>query len=293
MLLNQLKIELHMNSSANKKALVQERYASIAKSERDSTNSCCSDTACCPPNQSLMAEDYSTFEGYNPEADLALGCGLPVKFAEIKEGNLVVDLGSGAGNDCFVAASIVGNAGRVIGIDFTEAMIERAEQNKNKLKLSNVEFRLGDIESMPIVSNFADVVVSNCVLNLVPNKDIAFSEIFRVLKPGGHFCISDIVLAGDLPEPLKKAAEMYAGCVSGAIQLDDYLKIIEDCGFTNISIRKEKEIVLPEDTLRNYLSDEQMKLLRDSGAAIKSVTVYADKPAKDERNCCEPGNGCC
>jgi ubiquinone/menaquinone biosynthesis C-methylase UbiE len=143
---------------------------------------------------------------------------------------------------------------------------------------------------MPITSNAADVVVSNCVLNLVPNKDGVFKEIFRVLKPGGHFSISDIVLEGELPKEIKEAAEMYAGCVAGAIQKQVYLELIERNGFTNITIQKDKPIVIPDAILKQYLSDEQLTDFKQSGTGIRSITVYAEKPLQ---NCCTPGSGCC
>ena len=235
-----------------------------------------------------MSDDYSSLKGYNPDADLGLGCGLPTQFAKIKKGDIVVDLGSGAGNDCFVARAETGETGKVIGIDFTPAMIEKARINAEKLGFHNVEFRQGDIEKMPMTSNIADVVVSNCVLNLVPNKDGVFKEIFRVLKPGGHFSISDVVLIGELPEKIRKTAEMYSGCVSGAIQKQTYLELVEINGFKNIKIQKEKLIVIPDDILTNYLSSEEMGLLKQSGTGIFSITVYAEKPVEA---CCAPG--CC
>ena len=235
-----------------------------------------------------MSENYTSLEGYFADADLGLGCGIPTEFAQIKKGDTVVDLGSGAGNDAFVARSIVGDDGRVIGIDMTETMIELARKNANKLQLQNVEFRLGDIENIPITSNKADVVVSNCVLNLVPNKIKAFSEMYRILKPGGHFSFSDIVLSGALPQELVKEAELYAGCVSGAIQKNVYLEIIEQNGFKNIDIRKEKEIILPDDILANYLTPEQITGFKNSGTGIYSITVFGEKP-KD----CGCGIDCC
>ena len=240
-----------------------------------------------------MTDDYSTLEGYNPDADLGLGCGLPTEFAKIKEGDIVVDLGSGAGNDAFVARKITGEKGKVIGIDFTEAMITKARQNAEKLGLNNVEFRQGDIEDMPITSGKADVIISNCVLNLVPNKHKVFSEIYRVLKPGGHISISDIVLQGEIPKKWKDIAELYAGCVSGAIPENEYLGIIEEAGLKNIVLQKDKPIVLPDEILANYLSAEEIEEYKRSDTKIKSITVYAEKPAKDDRNCCEPGSGCC
>lgn len=240
-----------------------------------------------------MADDYTKLEGYNPDADLGLGCGLPTEFAKIKEGDTVIDLGSGAGNDAFIATRITGATGKVIGIDFTEAMIAKARANAEKLGLNNVEFRLGDIDNMPVTGNFANVIVSNCVLNLVPNKHKVFSEIYRVLKPGGHFSISDIVLEGELPAKWKEVAELYAGCISGAIQKNEYLGIITEAGFANIVLQKDKAINIPDEILANYLSAEEIAAYKNGNTKITSITVYAEKAAKDERNCCEPGSGCC
>ena len=235
------------------KSIVKEKYAEIAlQSRQENETSCCGATGCCGDvDYTIFSENYEKLEGYNPEADLGLGCGIPTEFAQIKPGDTVIDLGSGAGNDCFVARSLVGETGKVIGIDFTEAMIDKARNNAEKLGFNNVEFRYGDIEKMPVTANKADVIVSNCVLNLVPDKVKAFSEIFRVLKPGGHISVSDVVLRGDLPLNLKQAAEMYAGCVSGAIQINDYLQIIENCGLENIKVQKEKIISIPDEILLN------------------------------------------
>jgi ubiquinone/menaquinone biosynthesis C-methylase UbiE len=238
-----------------------------------------------------MADDYNELEGYNPDADLGLGCGLPTQFAKIKKGDVVIDLGSGAGNDAFVARHETGETGKVIGIDFTPAMLERARQNAELRGFNNVEFRQGDIEKMPVTANVADVIVSNCVLNLVQNKDGVFSEIFRVLKPGGHFSISDIVLEGELPKQIKEAAEMYAGCVAGAIQKQDYLKLIKSNGFTNVTIQKDKPIIVPDDILSNYLSAEEIVIFKQSGTGIRSITVYAEKPVAEKAACCGPD--CC
>ncbi len=238
-----------------------------------------------------MADDYTQLEGYNPDADLGLGCGLPTQFAKIKKGDVVIDLGSGAGNDAFIARNETGETGKVIGIDFTPAMIERARQNNEVRGFNNVEFRQGDIEKMPVTANTADVIVSNCVLNLVPNKDGVIKEIYRVLKPGGHFSISDIVLEGELPKQIKEAAEMYAGCVAGAIQKQVYLELIEANGFKNITVQKDKAIIIPDDILSNYLSAEQIEAFKQSGTGIRSITVYAEKPVKEEAACCAPD--CC
>jgi len=233
-----------------------------------------------------MSDDYTKLEGYNADADLGLGCGLPTHYAQMKKGDTVVDLGSGAGNDCFVARAVVGESGKVIGIDMTEAMIDKARENAKKSGFNNVEFRLGEIERLPMTANRADVVVSNCVLNLVPDKKKAFAEIFRVLKPGGHFSISDVVLEGMLPPKIIQTAEMYAGCISGAIQKEDYLKIIAQTGFENITLQKEKVITVPDDILSNYLSADEIKIYKESGAGIFSITVFAEKPATAASACC-------
>jgi arsenite methyltransferase len=284
-----------MKSETQMKELVKKKYSEIASQPKlQNESSCCGATACCGNEvYNIMADDYTKLKGYNPDADLGLGCGLPTAFAKIKAGDTVIDLGSGAGNDCFVARSIAGDNGKVIGIDFTEKMIEKARDNAEKLGFNNVEFRQGDIDSMPVTSNKADVIVSNCVLNLVPDKHKVFSEIYRVLKPGAHFSISDIVLQGELPIKWKEVAELYAGCVSGAIQKKVYLDMITEAGFSNISLQKEKEIIIPDDILANYLSEEEIALYKKSDTKIVSITIYAEKPAKDERKCCEPGNGCC
>lgn len=285
-----------MNTSTEIKKTVRDKYAEIAnQSKEQNLASCCGATSSCCSDDvyNIMADDYSKLEGYNPDADLGLGCGLPTEFAKIKDGDTVIDLGSGAGNDVFVARRLTGEKGKVIGIDFTGPMIVRARENAEKLGLNNVEFRQGDIEDMPVTSNKADVIVSNCVLNLVPNKHKVFSEIYRVLKPGGHFSISDIVLEGPLPQKWKEVAELYAGCVSGAIQKKEYLGIIEEAGFKNIALQKDKTIHIPDDILANYLTTEEIAEYKSGATRITSITVYAEKPAKDDRNCCEPGNGCC
>ncbi len=285
-----------MNNETQIKELVKEKYAAIAEQDKNqNAASCCGATsACCGDDvYNIMADDYSKLEGYNPDADLGLGCGLPTEFAKMKEGDTVIDLGSGAGNDAFIARKIVGEKGRVLGIDFTEAMIKKARANAEKLNFNNVEFRLGDIDDMPVTSNYADVIVSNCVLNLVPNKHKVISEIFRVLKPGGHFSISDIVLEGALPAKWKEVAELYAGCVSGAVQKQVYLEMINEAGFKNITLQKDKTINIPDNILANYLSTEEIVEYKKGKTRISSITVYAEKPAKDDRNCCEPGSGCC
>ena len=272
------------------KEMVRQKYSEIALQEKDiNASSSCGAGGCSTEVYNIMNEEYTHLDGYSKDADLGLGCGLPTQFAQIKKGDTVVDLGSGAGNDCFVARAETGETGKVIGVDFTEAMIDKARENADKLGYNNVEFRLGDIEKIPITANAADVVVSNCVMNLVPDKPKAFREVFRILKPGGHFSISDIVLTGVLPERIKNAAEMYAGCVASAIQKEDYLEIIRQAGFTGIRLQKEKAIVIPDDILSGYLNEEEINIYKSNRNIIFSITVFGEKP---ETNCL-PGSGCC
>jgi SAM-dependent methyltransferase len=283
-----------MQTDEQLKEIVRQKYSEIALQDKETNmSSCCGAGGCSTEVYNIMSDDYTNLKGYNADADLGLGCGLPTQFARIKKGDVVVDLGSGAGNDCFIARHETGETGKVIGIDFTIAMIDRARANAEARGFNNVEFRQGDIEKMPITSNVADVIVSNCVLNLVPNKDGVFKEIYRVLKPGGHFSISDVVLLGALPEGLRKDAEMYAGCVAGAIQKDVYLELIQANGFENIIIQKEKPIVIPDDILINYLSAAQIELLKSGNTGIFSITVFAQKPFTEKQSCCTPGSGSC
>ncbi|MCL8008696.1 arsenite methyltransferase [Gelidibacter japonicus] len=295
-----------MKKEQELKDIVKERYTQIAEQGKaENAASCCGATT--PSNKiyNIMMDDYSETEGYNEDADLGLGCGLPTQFAKINKGDTVIDLGSGAGNDCFVARHETGPEGKVIGIDFTPIMIEKARHNAEKLGYNNVEFREGDIDAMPVGDNVADVIVSNCVLNLVPNKQKVIGEIHRVLKPGGHFSISDIVLVGNLPAALKEDAEMYAGCVAGAIQKSEYLQLITDRGFQNVTIQKEKPITIPDDILAKYLTTDEMKAFNKDATGIFSITVYAEKEGTasekpkiklseiSEGTTCSPATGCC
>jgi arsenite methyltransferase len=292
------------------KTIVRDVYTQVADQSRAANAaSCCGSATGFSPldDAAIMADDYGNVSGYAPEADLGLGCGLPTQFARINPGNVVIDLGSGAGNDCFVARHETGPTGKVIGIDFTPSMIDRARRNAEARGFHNVEFRMGDIEQMPLSDNIADVVVSNCVLNLVPNKQAVFNEIARVLKPGGHFSISDIVLQGQLPAGLWKAAELYAGCVSGAIQHDEYLRFIAEAGFTSVTVQKKKTVVLPDELLTAYLTPTELTEFQQSGIQIFSITVYAEKPGTAmpkarlpltdlttvPANACTPGGSCC
>ncbi len=270
------------------KEIVKQKYSEIALQDK-STNmsSCCGAGGCSTEVYNIMSDSYDTLEGYEPDADLGLGCGIPTEFAKIAEGDVVLDLGSGAGNDAFVARKLTGPSGKVIGVDFTEAMVTKARANAEKLKFHNVEFRYGDIEDLPLSDDTVDVVISNCVLNLVPNKRKAFNEIYRVLNKGGHFSISDVVLTGELPEGLQTAAEMYAGCVAGAIQKDRYIQKLEQAGFSNITIQKDKPIIIPDDILVNYLDKVQMEAYKSNSNIIHSITMYGEKAAA----CCGPG--CC
>ncbi|MBN8786707.1 MAG: arsenite S-adenosylmethyltransferase [Citrobacter freundii] len=278
-----------MQTEQELKDIVRQKYSEIALQDKETNEvSCCGSTCCSTEVYNIMSDDYTELNGYNPDADLGLGCGLPTQFAKIKKGDTVIDLGSGAGNDCFIARAEVGEEGKIIGIDFTPAMIDKARANAEKLGFTNVEFRQGDIENMPVDNNTADVIVSNCVLNLVPNKDAVIKDIFRVLKPGGHFSISDVVLKGKLPKALREAAEMYAGCVAGAIQKDVYLELLQTNGFTNITLQKEKAIVIPDDILSNYLNAQELQQFKAGNTGIFSVTMYAEKPAEAKKTCCGP-----
>ena len=294
-----------MKTENELKQVVKEKYSEIANQDKAiNASSCCGATTPANKVYNIMMDDYSETEGYVEDADLGLGCGLPTEFAKIKSGDTVIDLGSGAGNDCFVARHETGEAGKVIGIDFTPEMIRKARTNAEKLGYNNVEFREGDIDNMPVNDAVADVIVSNCVLNLVPNKAKVINEIYRVLKPGGHFSISDIVLVGELPDALRSDAEMYAGCVAGAIQKDDYLNHIKKAGFKNITLQKEKTISIPEEILSKYLSKTEIIDFQSGTTGIFSITVYAEKPGKTKKqklnlseleteSCCSPSSGCC
>lgn len=268
-----------MRNAEDIKKIVQTKYGQIA---RESEKSCCESkvAACCQNDASdytILSDDYHKLDGYVAEADLNLGCGLPTQFAAIKQGDTVVDLGSGAGNDVFVARSLVGDSGMVIGIDMTQEMIQKSRKNNQQLGFTNVEFRLGEIESLPVQTGTVNVVISNCVLNLVPDKTKAFQEIYRILKPGAHFCVSDIVLHGQLTDGQKKSAELYAGCIAGALQEDEYLQIIKESGFVNIKIKTKTKIILPDSMLEKYTTEKELQHLRDNDFGIFSITVVAYK----------------
>lgn len=269
-----------MKTPEELKNVVKEKYGEIAVSNPQS--GCCGTTSsCCGDSSSvefvMIGDEYKNLNGYVADADFGLGCGIPTEFADIKPGDTVVDLGSGAGNDVFVARALVGDTGKVIGIDMTQPMIEKANKNNTKLGYKNVEFKLGDIEAMPLENNVADVIVSNCVLNLVPDKTKAFNEMYRVLKTGAHFCVSDIVIQGELSKELQDSAAMYAGCVSGAIKQEEYLNIIDNAGFNDVVIKKSKRISLPDELLQKYLTEQGIKEYKENLKGIFSITVVGYK----------------
>lgn len=272
-----------MSTNEEIKTMVKDRYGKVAERSKQQSScgcGCGSDSV----DPAVFELDYSKLEGYNPDADLALGCGIPTQFAKIKAGETVVDLGSGAGNDVFVARALVGEKGRVIGVDFTQEMIDKANENNRKLGFSNVEFRYGDIESIPVDDNTADVVISNCVLNLVPDKVKAFKEIFRILKPGGRISVSDIVTTGELPDSIKSVAELYAACVSGAVEKDKYLEIMKNAGLTNVRVDKEQSFSLEDEIMLMYMNKEELDAYKNSDVNIVSINVYAEKP--EMKSCC-------
>ncbi|MFZ0452406.1 MAG: arsenite methyltransferase [Ignavibacteriaceae bacterium] len=255
------------------KEMVKDKYAEIAVASN--RKSCCGSGE--ESGYEILKDEYSGLDGYVKEADLKLGCGIPTELAQIKFGDTVVDLGSGAGNDVFIARAITGEQGKVIGLDFTEEMIKKAIKNNAKLGYHNIEFKLGEIENMPLDNEIADVVISNCVLNLVPDKKKAFSEIHRILKPGAHFCVSDIVIKGNMNEEFKKSASLYAGCVSGAIDQDEYLNIIKDTGFKDIEIKRIQSIPLPDSLLEKHFSSEEILSFSNNVQGMFSITVSAKK----------------
>lgn len=268
------------------RSLVRERYGAIAK---DGASTCCTPTSCgCEPT-AVMASDgldvigdaYEGVAGRLEEADLHLGCGVPTRHATLQAGETVLDLGSGAGNDVFIARHEVGAGGRVIGVDMTPEMIARARANAAKLGYGNVEFRLGEIERLPIEAASVDAIISNCVLNLLPDKAPAFTEMFRVLRPGGRFCVSDIVATGDLPPSVREAAGLYVGCVAGALPEAEYLGLIGAAGFQAVRIAEARPIELPDATLTPFLDADGLARFRASGVILKSVTVLARKPGVD------------
>lgn len=272
---------LKMNNNQAKKELVKQRYSELALNGDALKSGCCCGTSPASPSKkvfTIMSEDYSNLKGYEADADLGVGCGLPTQYAGIKEGDTVLDLGSGAGNDCFIARAEVGEKGKVIGIDFSPQMLEKARKNAVKRGYTNVEFIEGDIENMPLSDNSIDVVVSNCVLNLLPEKNRIFKEIYRVLKKDGHFCISDVVLNGVFPKEFTDNASMYAGCIASAIQREDYLAEIEKAGFSDIKVERTKTVIIPDEVLEEHLDGATIQKYKAGNVGIYSITVIGKRP---------------
>jgi arsenite methyltransferase len=260
------------------RALVREKYGTIVRNEA----SCCGTSCGCgsADDIDMIGDAYRSVEGYLAEADLGLGCGVPTEYADIRSGDTVLDLGSGAGIDAFVARRIVGEEGHIYGVDMTPEMVTKARVNAEKLGYRNVGFRLGEIEHLPFERDSIDVVISNCVLNLLPDKARAFVEIFRVLRPGAHFCVSDIVASAPLPDGIRNAAALYAGCVAGAEPEDRYLDTIRNAGFRDVSVVKSRRIDLPDDALAETLSTAEIAHAREADLHVRSVTVVGVKPSR-------------
>lgn len=276
------------------KKTVREGYAKVAKNNTPCCGSSSSESSGpCACESSIDQESVSKAIGYSKEelealpegADLGLGCGNPTALASIEEGETVIDLGSGAGIDCFLAAKKVGKDGKVIGVDMTPEMLDRARANAKNGNVENVEFRLGEIDNLPVADNTADLIISNCVINLAPDKKRVFEEAFRVLKPGGRVMISDIVLLGELPEALKASKEAYVGCISGAILKEDYLQTIKDAGFERVEVVSEAtfpvEDVIGGENAQKILKKSDLTTEEALKAATKvsSVKVRAYKPS--------------
>jgi arsenite methyltransferase len=269
-----------MRTEDETRALVRERYAAIARGGESccATSSCACGEAMAPDGLNTIGDAYARVAGRLAEADLNLGCGVPTRHAALAPGETVLDLGSGAGNDAFIARHEVGPEGRVIGVDMTSEMIAKARANAAKLGYGNVEFREGQIERLPIDSASVDIVISNCVLNLVPDKGRAFAETFRVLRPGGRFCVSDIVATGELPAVVREVAALYVGCVAGAMAETDYLALLETTGFEGVRVAEAKPVPLSDQALAGTMSAADVAAFRASGIALKSVMVLGARP---------------
>jgi ubiquinone/menaquinone biosynthesis C-methylase UbiE len=269
------------------KKIVKEGYAKIAVQG----GSCCGPASSCCGSVDL-AQDISRKIGYSDEelkavpesANLGLGCGNPVALASLREGETVLDLGSGAGFDCFLAANRVGEKGKVIGVDMTSEMIEKAKENARKGSYENVEFRLGEIEKLPVLDNSIDAVISNCVINLSPDKGKVFQEAFRILKPGGRLMISDIVLLKELPKLIKESIEAYIGCLSGAVMKDEYLEKIKAVGFEDVQVIDETifpvEFMANDPTLNKMIKNLGVvaEKVKEVSSSVVSIKVQGIKP---------------
>ncbi|NND72302.1 MAG: arsenite methyltransferase [Rhodothermales bacterium] len=254
------------------KIAVKENYGRIADAAATGAGCGCG----CGDSKSIAPTKYNQMDGYAIDADLGLGCGLPNQFAELQDGEFVLDLGSGAGLDAFISRKAVGEAGSVVGVDMTPSMIELANKNKAKLGYSNVDFRLGELEDLPVETNVVDVAISNCVFNLVPDKRKAFAELFRVLKTGGRFSISDIVYSGELPQSVRDSVNLYVGCVAGAVSLETYVNMLLETGFYNIAIRSISTIQLDGFTATDD-DEKAVAEFLESGGRVLSITVTGDR----------------
>lgn len=275
---------------------VRDRYAGIAMGG----GSCCGPSACCgiadPANETGGRIGYSDEEmrSVPPGSNLGLGCGNPIALASLQAGENVLDLGSGAGFDCFLAAREVGKAGRVIGVDMTPEMIGKARENAARGGFGNVEFRLGEIENLPVPDRAVDVVLSNCVINLSTAKDRVFAEAYRVLKPGGRVMISDIVLSGDLPGDVAASLAAHAGCIAGAIRKEEYLHLMEAAGFRDVRVVQENRFEIPENELDAYVKSiagdfhVPPESVRKAAGSVTSVRVFGIKPASPESSMRDP-----
>jgi len=269
---------------------VRARYGAIAAGAK---NSCCGPTSSCCGGSAVTADKIAQAIGYSPEqlanipgnANLGLGCGNPTALSELKPGEKVLDLGSGAGFDCFLAAQKVGKEGLVVGVDMTAEMISQARENAEKSEFSQVEFHLGEIEHLPAPDNFFDIAISNCVINLSTDKRQVFREIFRALKPGGRFVISDLVLTKPLPASVKSSVEAYAACIAGALLKTEYLQIVKDLGFTEVKILNQSvyalDMIVSDPTVQLIIADNKISREDQKAAAeaVLSITLHAVKPA--------------
>ncbi len=273
---DEIKKWLSKEDSIDLKELVKQRYNDLALLSDNKQKCCCNPLAPAAPSTkvyTIMSEDYTKLKGYEPDADLGVGCGLPTQYARIKKGDTVIDLGSGAGNDCFIAREECGETGQIIGVDFAEKMIEKARKNAKKRDYSNVKFIQSDIENIPLPDQTADVVVSNCVLNLLPQKTKIFKEIYRLLKINGHFCVSDIVLDGFFPKEFTDNASLYAGCIASAIQQQDYMNEIKKANFKDIKIERSKTVNIPDEVLEEHLDKNTIAKYKAGNVGIYSITV--------------------
>lgn len=262
---------------------LRQRFTEIVYQSEEFAEEECGCGSGCGCQTSSETDAYTNEPGYHPYADLGLGTGMPTRHAGIKEGDTVVDLGSGAGIDCFLARELAGITGKVIGVDMTEKMVEKARKNSETAGYNNVEFRLGEIENLPVSDKTAQVVIGNGVMSLTPDKEKAFSEVYRILKHHGQLCISDIMVRGNMPKEMRMEADLFMGCLAGSLQVGEYLKMLEKAGFEEISVKDEKKLELPDAMLHYYLPPDEALEYREGSLGVYSITLSAEKP------CCHAG----